>query len=89
MAVAFAAEIAGLEGICLLSADSEGSDGPTDAAGGLVDSYTIVLAKEKHISLRQSLREHSTYDALGQLGARITTGNTGTSLCNLYLLYVF
>lgn len=88
MAASFAIAARDIPGACLLSIDSEGTDGPTDAAGGLVDSLTYALAQSKGIDLYKALRHHATYQALGGLGCRVVTGNTGTTLCDLHILYV-
>ncbi len=88
MTVAFAIAARDIPGACLLSVDTEGTDGPTDAAGGLTDSGTFERAQKAGVDLYRALRYHSTYNALGKLGCRVTTGNTGTTLCDLHILYV-
>ncbi len=75
-------------GACLLSVDTEGTDGTTNVAGGITDSQTAKLAREKGINLREALRTHSCYEALNALGDTVFTGNTGTNLCDLNILYV-
>lgn len=72
----------------MLSIDSEGTDGTTDVAGGLTDSQTARLASEKGVDLNASLRSHACYEALYEIGDTIFTGNTGTNLCDLNILYV-
>ena len=79
---------AAAEGSCKLSIDSEGTDGTTDVAGGLTDSQTSRLASEKGVDLNASLRSHACYEALYEIGDTIFTGNTGTNLCDLNILYV-
>lgn len=88
MVVSFAIAARNVPGACLLSIDSEGTDGPTDAAGGLTDTSTFETAKNMGVDLYKALRNHSTYNALGRLGCRVVTGNTGTTLCDLHILYV-
>ncbi len=88
MAASFAIHAKSLDGVCIASIDSEGTDGPTIAAGGLTDSATFCLAAESGIDLYQSLRAHDVFPALDQLGCEIITGNTGTNLCDLHILYV-
>lgn len=75
-------------GACMLSIDSEGTDGTTIMAGGLTDSTTSAAAAEKGVHLRQALKEHASYEALMALGDCVYTGNTGTNLCDFNVLYV-
>ena len=88
LTVGFAIAASGADGCCMLSIDSEGTDGTTDVAGGLTDSQTFRLALEKGIDLHASLRRHACYEALHQIGDTVFTGNTGTNLCDLNILYV-
>lgn len=88
MAVAFALALEDTPGVCFASIDSEGTDGPTDAAGGLVDSSTYGEALAQKIDLKKALRQHATYQALGKLSSRVYSGNTGTTLCDLHLMYI-
>lgn len=88
LAAGFAITSEGLEGVCLASVDSEGTDGTTDAAGGITDVLTCRRAEERGIDLYAALREHAVYEALEPLGCEIFTGNTGTNLCDLHLMYV-
>ncbi|MDQ8020371.1 MAG: DUF4147 domain-containing protein [Moraxellaceae bacterium] len=88
MAVGFAIAAAKAPGACLLSIDSEGTDGTTRVAGGITDSKSFAAARAKGINLYQSLREHSTFEALDAIDSAIFTGNTGTNLCDLNILYV-
>ena len=88
MTVSFAITAAKTEGACLLSIDSEGTDGTTKAAGGITDSTTLEAAAKKGINLFQALREHSCFEALDAVHSTVFTGNTGTNLCDLNILYV-
>jgi glycerate 2-kinase len=72
----------------LLSIDSEGTDGTAKVAGGITDSTSLRAAADKGISLYQALREHSCFEALDAIGSAVLTGNTGTNLCDLNILYV-
>ena len=72
----------------MYSMDTEGTDGTTGAAGGITDSTTYRMAEEAGIDLRQALREHATNEALSKLGSVVMTGNTGTNLCDLNILYI-
>lgn len=88
MAIAFAEAAKELPGACFLSIDSDGTDGPTDAAGGIVDNETFEKSLQAGIDLNKSLQEHSGYLALKKLNSLIFTGNTGTTLCDLHILYI-
>ena len=88
MAASFAIGARGLDGVCVISVDSEGTDGPTDSAGGITDSKTYGEAQQQGIDLYRALREHAVYQALTPLECEVITGNTGTNLCDLHILYV-
>ncbi|GAB3629777.1 hydroxypyruvate reductase [Pandoraea terrae] len=88
MTVSFAITAAKTKGACLLSIDSEGTDGTAKVAGGITDSTSFDVAAQNGISLYQTLREHSCFEALDAIGSTVFTGNTGTNLCDLNILYV-
>jgi glycerate 2-kinase len=88
LVAAFATAVAGSKGLCMLSVDSEGTDGTTNAAGGICDSTSMAMAQEKNIDLYSALRGHATHEALDTIGDTIITGNTGTNLCDLNIMYV-
>jgi glycerate 2-kinase len=75
-------------GACMLSIDTEGTDGTTKMAGGITDSETYHQAVAGGIDLWEALRGHSTYEALSKLGCCVLTGNTGTNLCDFNVLYI-
>lgn len=84
----FALAASGTTGCCMLSIDSEGTDGTTDVAGGLTDSQSYSMSLEKKVDLFASLRGHACYEALRTIGDTVFTGNTGTNLCDFNILYV-
>ncbi|BDC45970.1 glycerate kinase type-2 family protein [Paraburkholderia terrae] len=88
MAVSFAITAARTKGACLLSIDSEGTDGTANVAGGITDSTSFKAAADKGVSLYQALREHSCFEALDSIRSTVFTGNTGTNLCDLNILYI-
>ncbi len=88
MAAAFALAAKGMKNVCLLSIDSEGTDGTTTAAGGLTDGTSYQQAVAKGVDLKHSLLEHATHEALTSVGDAIITGNTGTNLCDFNVLYI-
>jgi hydroxypyruvate reductase len=84
-ALAAAADIAGLEDVLILSAGTDGTDGPTDAAGAVVDGMTAERAGD---SLADALADHNAYPLLAELGDLVTTGSTGTNVMDLHLILV-
>jgi len=64
---------------------TDGVDGPTDAAGGMVDGETIKRVWEKGIDLAHELKRHNSYEVLKKLGDLIITGYTGTNLADICL----
>ena len=85
-AASAALEIAGLPSTWIVALGTDGTDGPTDAAGAIVTGGTVARAKKLGIDLRSSLDRHNTYPALKALGCHIHTGPTGTNVNDLYLL---
>lgn len=88
LTAAFAIAARNTPGCALLSMDSEGTDGTTPAAGGLTDSQSLRAAEERNVDLHAALRGHACYEALSALEDTVLTGNTGTNLCDLHILYV-
>ena len=80
LALAAAAEIEGLEGVCLFSVGSDGTDGPTDAAGGFVDGSTAEKLRAKGIDISEVLKNNDAYHALQAVDGLIITGPTGTNV---------
>ena len=88
LAVGFALRAATAKDACMLSIDSEGTDGTTAAAGGITDSSSAQRAAQKGVNLHDALRGHACHEALAQIGDVVFTGNTGTNLCDFNILYV-
>ena len=87
-ALAAAAELDGLENVCLFSVGSDGTDGPTDAAGGLVDGSTAGKLRELGISIPEVLKNNDAYHALQKVDGLIFTGPTGTNVNDVAVLLV-
>jgi len=85
-AVAAAIELAGGGPACALCLDSDGSDGPTDAAGGIVDDLTVAELAAQGVGPRTALAGHATYDLLAATGNLLVTGPTGTNVNDLRLV---
>ncbi len=89
LALAAALELEGLgERVALASLGTDGIDGPTDAAGGIVDGTTAERARRAGVDLRAALAANDSYTALGALGARVHVGPTGTNVGDLILAAV-
>ena len=85
-ALAAAEGIAGMENIVAAAVGSDGTDGPTDAAGGIVDGGTAARLKEQGISVSEILADNDSNRALQAAGALIMTGPTGTNVNDLYFM---
>ncbi len=71
------------EGIIIFSLGSDGTDGPTDAAGGIADGKTARKLSDRGISLLEELNNNNSYYALKESGGLIITGATGTNVNDL------
>jgi glycerate-2-kinase len=87
-AAAAALEIAGLAKVWVVAIGTDGTDGPTDAAGAVIDGNTVACAQRLSVDLKGALKRHNTYPALKRLHQLIITGPTGTNVNDLYLLLV-
>ena len=82
-ALAAAMEIDGLDGVVALSAGTDGSDGPTDAAGAIVDGATIARGKAKGLAAVEFLQRNDSYHFLQVTGDLLRTGPTLTNVMDL------
>ncbi len=80
LALSAASGIAGLGNACVFSVGSDGTDGPTDAAGGYVDGDTVERLREKNLDVFSVLGDNDAYNALAAVGGLIVTGPTGTNV---------
>ena len=80
LALAAAPGIAGLDGAAVFSVGSDGTDGPTDAAGGYVDGGTLAALEARDLDVFEVLRENDAYHALEAVGGLVMTGPTGTNV---------
>ena len=87
LALAAAQEIDGCRA-CVFSLGSDGTDGPTDAAGGIVDGDTAGKLRDLGIGIPEVLRENDAYHALQKVGGLIMTGPTGTNVNDLSVALV-
>ncbi len=80
LALAAAPGIAGMKDTVVFSVGSDGTDGPTDAAGGMVDGQTEEKLTKAGLSVHQVLGDNDAYHALERVGGLIHTGPTGTNV---------
>ena len=85
-ALAASQHIQGFRGMCVAALGSDGNDGPTDAAGAVVDGKTVMRAAAHGVSADVSLQANDAYRFFKAVGGHITTGPTGTNVNDLYLL---
>ena len=88
LAVAAAIQMAGLPDVVVLAAGTDGSDGPTTAAGALADGESAARAGALGVDLAARLADNDANPALAALGDLIVTGPTNTNLLDLYLVLV-
>ena len=88
MALSCARGIAGLENVLFFSVGSDGSDGPTDAAGGIVDGHTAERIRKCGMDPYKMLENNDSYNALKAAGALVMTGGTGTNVNDLSVLLI-
>lgn len=78
----------GADRIALLSGGTDGEDGPTDAAGAVLDASILAVAKTKGLDPADYLRRNDAYHFFGPLGGLIMTGPTHTNVCDLRVVVV-
>lgn len=80
LALSAAAGLDGLPGAAVFSVGSDGTDGPTDAAGGYVDGDTASELRSRGVDIFKTLQENNAYRALEMTGGLVMTGPTGTNV---------
>lgn len=78
----------GTQGVCLLSGGTDGTDGPTDAAGAVVDGATITRALANGLNPREFLQENDSYHFFEHLDDLLITGPTNTNVMDLRIIVV-
>lgn len=92
LALAFALEVEGLTGVMLLSAGTDGSDGPTDAAGAVVDGGTVATARRIGLQPERYLNDNDSYeffrrfDVATGVHAHFKPGATGTNVMDIQIV---
>lgn len=92
MALAFLSELARDElrgaNIFFLSASTDGTDGPTDAAGAFVSAELVEMAREAGLSITTALKNNDSYHFFDRIGHLLKTGPTMTNVCDLHMIIV-
>jgi hydroxypyruvate reductase len=87
-ALAAALEMEALDGVVILAAGTDGTDGPTSAAGAVVDGLTASRAAAHGPDVRARLEDNDSHRVFAGLGDLVVTGPTNTNLLDLYVLLV-
>jgi len=88
LALEFAIEIDGYDGITLLSAGTDGTDGPTDAAGAIVNGSTAGKARAMGLDPHEYLRNNDSYSFFKKTGELLITGPTGTNVMDIQIIMI-
>ena len=87
-ALASAPIIDGMENVLVLSGGTDGTDGPTDAAGAIADGTSVKRARAKNLDPLKYLRRNDSYHFLHALGDLVITGPTRTNVMDVYMVLV-
>jgi glycerate 2-kinase len=87
-ALTLAVELDGVEGWAAFAADTDGNDGPTEAAGGLVTGATAEEIRDNGVDPEEALENNDAYSALEAGEALLVTGPTGTNVNDLRVALV-
>ena len=88
IALSAADGIADCRETCVFSVGSDGTDGPTDAAGGYSDNFTKYVLEQEGVSIKDVLANNDAYHALQKCNSLIMTGATGTNVNDLTVLLI-
>jgi glycerate 2-kinase len=88
LALAAAMELEGVDGVLCASFGTDGTDGPTDAAGAFADGGTVARGEAAGLDAREALRRNDAYPFLRAAGDLIVTGPTGTNVNDVVLVLV-
>jgi hydroxypyruvate reductase len=89
LALAAAVAMAGLPGVLLVALGTDGTDGPTDAAGAVANGETMARARSLGLDPAAHLENNDAYPFFDALGDLVRTGPTGTNVNDLLLLFAF
>jgi len=88
LALSFAIEIQGLNGITFLSGGTDGTDGPTDAAGAIVSGSTYRKALKKGLKPEIYLTHNDSYTLFKETGGLVITGPTKTNVMDIHIMLI-
>jgi glycerate-2-kinase len=88
LALSASLKIAGSKHIVLASLGTDGTDGPTEIAGAIVDGYTVSRAQQIGLDLVSELKNHNSSYVFKKLGDALYTGPTGTNVMDLQVIVV-
>jgi hydroxypyruvate reductase len=88
LSLAAAIAIKNMENVVILSGGTDGTDGPTDAAGGIVDGTTIDRAQKLNIKAATYLKNNDSYHFLKKVGDLLITGPTNTNVMDIHIILV-
>ncbi len=80
IALSGAIGIKDMDDVILFSVSSDGTDGPTDADGGIVDGNTVNILENMGVNCEMTLKDNDSYHALKKAGGLVITGTTGTNV---------
>ncbi|NHJ33730.1 MAG: glycerate kinase [Asgard group archaeon] len=86
LALAASQIIAGTKRVAIASVGSDGIDGPTEAAGAIVDGYTALVGSKKKLVIDDFLSNNDSYNFLKQTNNLILTGPTGTNVMEFFVI---
>jgi hydroxypyruvate reductase len=89
VALGAALGLQGWDDVMVVTLATDGTDGPTDAAGAIVTGSMVAQAQELGLDIQAALQRNDAYPLLGALDALIRTGPTGTNVCDLALVIAF
>jgi glycerate 2-kinase len=87
LALAAVERLAGCPDVALVTLATDGEDGPTDAAGALVTGSSLGRMRALDLDPSSLLAAHDSHRAFDRIGDLVRTGNTGTNVCDLALLF--
>ncbi|APH39685.1 MOFRL family protein [Methanohalophilus halophilus] len=88
LALSFALQVNGLNNLLLLDAGTDGTDGPTDAAGAFADGHTVIRSKRAGIDALNMLLENDSYSFFKEIDDLFITGPTGANVMDIYILLI-
>jgi len=80
--------LGGMQGITFLSGGTDGTDGPTDAAGAVIDQFTLPNARDLGLDIEKYLNDFDSYNFFKKEGGLIITGPTQTNVMDLMVVLI-